>query len=85
VFRPVLLSGGHDCLRLKVNDMEPCTSADRIVMPMQWGFVPCYYKKALADLKVKPINCRIETLREKKGTFSAALNKNQRCVVLADG
>uniref|UniRef100_A0A914W047 Abasic site processing protein HMCES n=1 Tax=Plectus sambesii TaxID=2011161 RepID=A0A914W047_9BILA len=87
-FGPVLVSGDQPCLRQKTSEIEPCSSADRVVMPMMWGIVPGYCtNKTLADLKLKPINARIEGLLGGKsnGPFSNALNKKQRCVVVADG
>eukprot|EP00732_Lithocolla_globosa_P004347 Lithocolla_globosa_v1_NODE_3975_length_1539_cov_6.208895.p1 type:complete len:365 gc:universal NODE_3975_length_1539_cov_6.208895:1249-155(-) len=52
---------------------------------MRWGVIPSW-TKSLPDFSttMKTINCRSDSLQEKKGLWVALRNK-KRCVVLADG
>lgn len=57
---------------------------DRILLPMQWGMVPSWHKGDPKKFTFNMINCRCDTIKEKK-SFANALQKGQRCVVLAEG
>lgn len=58
--------------------------SERILLPMQWGLVPSWHKGDPKKFSFNMINCRSDTLTEKK-SFMNALQKGQRCVVLAEG
>jgi len=62
------------------DDEEP----GRMLLSMQWGLVPSWHKGDPKDFNFNMINCRSDTLMEKK-SFQKALEKGQRCVVLCDG
>ena len=56
----------------------------KVLTSMKWGLRPDWIKSNDNSFKVNPINCRFETIAEKK-TFSSPLNNGRRCVVLVDG
>lgn len=58
--------------------------SERIIMPMQWGMVPSWHKGDPKKFNFNMINCRCDTITEKK-SFAKALENGQRCVVLAEG
>ncbi|XP_066926341.1 abasic site processing protein HMCES-like [Clytia hemisphaerica] len=58
--------------------------SERIIMPMQWGMVPSWHKGDPKKFNFNMINCRCDTITEKK-SFAKALEHGQRCVVLAEG
>lgn len=74
---PVLLSRLH---------FEKGTdSSERVITPMRWGLVPCWFKEAdLSKMPFNITNCRSDTIMEKR-SFKVPLGKGRRCVVLADG
>ena len=59
-------------------------TSERIILPMQWGLIPSWHKGDPKDFSFNMINCRCDTLTEKK-SFLKAIEKGQRCVVLVDG
>jgi len=58
--------------------------SERILVPMQWGLVPSWHKGDPKKFSFNMINCRCDTITEKK-SFAKALENGQRCVVLAEG
>jgi putative SOS response-associated peptidase YedK len=56
----------------------------RIISEMRWGLVPDWHKSDINQFKFKTINCRLESIKEKK-TYSVPLLKGKRCVVLVEG
>ncbi|XP_058442206.1 abasic site processing protein HMCES isoform X2 [Marmota monax] len=74
---PVLLS------RLHLE--KGADSSERVIAPMRWGLVPCWFKEAdLSKMPFNITNCRSDTILEKR-SFKVPLGKGRRCVVLADG
>uniref|UniRef100_A0A8C9PC80 Abasic site processing protein HMCES n=1 Tax=Spermophilus dauricus TaxID=99837 RepID=A0A8C9PC80_SPEDA len=74
---PVLLS------RLHLE--KDADSSERVIAPMRWGLVPCWFKEAdLSKMPFNITNCRSDTILEKR-SFKVPLGKGRRCVVLADG
>lgn len=59
-------------------------SGERILMAMQWGMIPSWHKGDPKKFSFNMINCRSDSIQEKK-SFSKALQKGQRCVVLCEG
>eukprot|EP00055_Hartaetosiga_balthica_P007265 m.24669 g.24669 ORF g.24669 m.24669 type:complete len:441 (-) comp5685_c0_seq1:1140-2462(-) len=55
-----------------------------VVRFMQWGLVPSWHKKSARDFTMNMINARKETLAE-IASYRNALQKGQRCVVIAEG
>ena len=76
--RPILLKNRN----FPATDNEE--KSERILLPMQWGLVPSWHKGDPKKFSFNMINCRCDTLTEKK-SFMKALEKGQRCVVLAEG
>ena len=55
-----------------------------MICPMKWGLVPSWHRGNASDMAYNMINCRAETILDKK-SFSVPLKKGQRCVVVAEG
>ncbi|XP_008318540.1 abasic site processing protein HMCES [Cynoglossus semilaevis] len=74
---PVLLSQRH------FNKEAP---ADKCVLAlMRWGLVPAWFKENdPGKMQYNTSNCRSENIMEKK-SYKFAMQKGQRCVILADG
>jgi len=68
----------------EVNSIVNDCGDERVLSTMQWGLVPSWHKGDPKDFNFNMINCRSDTLLEKK-SFEKAFAKGQRCVVLADG
>ncbi len=68
------ITPSQDCsvIRLNNNDKE--------LVRLNWGLVPSWAK---SDVKIKPINAKAETIREKPYFRSAF--KKQRCIIPASG
>ncbi len=68
------ITPSQDCsvIRLNNNDKE--------LVRLNWGLVPSWAK---SDVKIKPINAKAETIKEKP-CFRSALKK-QRCIIPASG
>ena len=76
---PVLISGAHDHVtKCGYDDNE------RVLQSMKWGLVPAWHKGDPEKFSTLLNNCRSETMQSKP-SFRGAINKGQRCVVLADG
>uniref|UniRef100_A0A8D2CWC7 Abasic site processing protein HMCES n=1 Tax=Sciurus vulgaris TaxID=55149 RepID=A0A8D2CWC7_SCIVU len=74
---PVLLS--------RLHFEKDADSSERVIAPMRWGLVPCWFKEAdISKLPFNITNCRSDTIMEKR-SFKVPLGKGRRCVVLADG
>jgi len=66
-------------------DKNCCDDCDhRIISGMKWGLIPDWHKEDINQFKLNTNNCRVETIKQKR-TYSASLNKGQRCVVLVEG
>ncbi len=68
------ITPSQDCsvIRLNNNDKE--------LVRLNWGLVPSWAK---SDVKIKPINAKAETIKE-KSYFRSAFKK-QRCIIPASG
>ena len=51
---------------------------------MKWGLMPSWHKGDLGSFPTLLNNCRSDGMTE-KASFRTAVQKSQRCVVLADG
>ncbi|XP_057317306.1 abasic site processing protein HMCES-like [Hydractinia symbiolongicarpus] len=87
-YNPSYNKGPKSCspilLKNKFFSSENEDLSERILLPMQWGLVPSWHKGDPKKFSFNMINCRCDTLTEKK-SFMNALEKGQRCIVLADG
>ena len=79
--RPILL---QDRASLLGSNSNKESTGERIIMPMQWGLVPSWHHGDPKKFSFNMINCRYDTIQEKK-SFSKALKNGQRCIVLAEG
>lgn len=68
------ITPSQDCTIVRLNNDK------REFAKLNWGLVPSWAK---ADIKIKPINAKAETIREKPYFRSAY--KKQRCIVPASG
>ena len=83
VSSPVLLSSQHAHVTRLLSPSEgPATK--RVLQVMKWGLVPSWYKGEPGKFPNLLNNCRHEGMLEKP-SFRTAVQKKQRCVVLADG
>lgn len=62
----------------------PEVNGDRVLQVMKWGLVPNWHRGEASKFPTLLNNCRCEGLMEKP-SFRNAVQKKQRCVVLADG
>ncbi|XP_064474191.1 abasic site processing protein HMCES-like isoform X2 [Ornithodoros turicata] len=74
-YNPVLLNGCH---------LKGSACSGRVLAPLHWGLVPSWFKGDPRTFRANTINCRLEECSE-KCTYRTAIEKNQRCVVLAEG
>jgi len=90
VYKPSYNKGPTSCAPVLLHknkisrDIPEAEQGERTLVAMQWGLVPSWHKGNPKDFNFNMINCRSDTLFEKK-SFQKALEKGQRCVVLADG
>ena len=98
--RPVLLSSKQshvasfpksDTATLSSTHLSPSSDSstpeetgDRVLQVMKWGLVPNWHRGESSKFTTLLNNCRCEGLMEKT-SFRNAVQKKQRCVVLADG
>ena len=83
---PVLLSGSHAHLT-KTTQGTPQNEKDtgeRVIQTMKWGLIPSWHKGDLGSFPTLLNNCRSDGMTE-KASFRTAVQRSQRCVVLADG
>ena len=76
---PVLVSGKS----LAAKSAEGNDSSGRLLCAMRWGLRP-HWIQSNENSPINPINCRFETMAQKK-MFSSALKNGRRCVVVVDG
>ena len=92
MYRPVLVSSQQRHIQKAVSESSGKPSScqcldstdERVLQTMKWGLVPSWHK---GDPKKTPTllnNCRLEGMLEKP-SFRTAVQRRQRCVVLADG
>lgn len=68
------ITPSSDCTVVRLNNNS------KEFAPLNWGLVPAWAK---ADVKIKPINAKAETLREKPYFRNAF--KKQRCIIPVSG
>lgn len=81
-YRPVLVSGYQPHIKSSIEEHSAQESGERVLQTMKWGLVP-HWHKACNDLPLLN-NCRSDGMMEKV-SFRNAVQKGQRCVVIADG
>ena len=57
---------------------------ERVIQTMKWGLVPSWHKGEPGTFPTLLNNCRSDGMME-KASFRTAIQRRQRCVVLADG
>ena len=57
---------------------------ERVIQTMKWGLVPSWHKGEPGTFPALLNNCRSDGMLE-KASFRTAIQRGQRCVVLADG
>ena len=75
---PVIILNNH------LSDENKINTKKRVIVPMQWGLIPNWYKGDLNQFKLHTINCRCETL-DTKPSFRNSIKNGRRCVILAQG
>ena len=78
---PVLLSSNHSHVK-KATDWEG--GGERVIQTMKWGLIPSWHRGDPGGFPTLLNNCRSEGMFQ-KASFRNAVQKGQRCVVLADG
>lgn len=68
------IAPSQNCMVVRIKDQK------KELVKLNWGLVPSWAK---SDVKIKPINAKAETIREKPYFRSAF--KKQRCIVPASG
>ena len=84
------MSSQHKHVLRTIGDSPPTDSGpsdhtdERVIQSMKWGLVPSWHKGDPKKLPMLLNNCRFESMLEKP-SFRNAVQRRQRCVVLADG
>lgn len=82
---PVLVSSQHaHILKEPTGSDSLVGSEERVLQVMKWGLLPSWHKGDASSFGTVLNNCRFEGMMDKP-SFRSAIQKRQRCVVLADG
>lgn len=89
---PVLLSSQHTHITKSSQESNGCQPessshddlGEHVLQVMKWGLIPSWHKGKANSYPALLNNCRSEGMMEKP-SFRNAIQKRQRCVVLADG
>ena len=86
IHRPVLLSSQHEHIQKATSETSdsPDPSDERVLQTMKWGLIPSWHKGDPKRFPTLLNNCRFESMLEKP-SFRSAIQRRQRCIVLADG
>ncbi len=68
------ITPSQDCIVVRLRDNH------KELAKLNWGLVPSWAK---SDIKIKPINAKAETIREK--AYFRSAYKKQRCIIPASG